>query len=122
MKKSYVVMIGFLLSTLCLIMPIYYDLQSGWYRVEFICFAVGFFVLFNFLFYYAYTNFQSQVKIKKYLLTSLTLFIIMLLAGAGFYRSSDMPTLGAMLLYAMILLPILCVGELLCWLWQRKGV
>ncbi len=122
MKKSYVVMIGFLLSTLCLIMPIYYDLQSSWYRVEFICFAVGFFVLFNFLFYYAYTNFQSQVKIKKYLLTSLTLFIIMLLAGAGFYRSSDMPTLGAMLLYAMILLPILCVGELLCWLWQRKGV
>lgn len=122
MKKSYVVMIGFLLSTLCLIMPIYYDLQSSWYRVEFICFAVGFFVLFNFLFYYAYTNFQSQVKIKKYLLTSLILFIIMLLVGAGFYRSSDIPTLGAMLLYAMILLPILCVGELLCWLWQRKGV
>lgn len=120
MKKSYVVMIGFLLSTLCLIMPIYYDLQSSWYRVEFICFAVGFFVLFNFLFYYAYQNFQSKFKIRKYLLASLTVLIIMLLAGAGFYRSSDIPTLGAMLVYAMILLPILCVAELLCWLWQQK--
>lgn len=120
MKKSYAVMIGFLLSILCLIMPIYYDLQSSWYRAEFIGFAVGFFVLFNFLFYYAYQNFQSKFKIRKYLLASLTVLIIMLLAGAGFYRSSDIPTLGAMLVYAMILLPILCVAELLCWLWQQK--
>lgn len=72
------------------------------------------------LFFYTYQNFKSPYPFRKYGLASFSFLTIIILISVSFTDTSDIPTLGAMMLYIIVLLPILMVLELICAVLQRR--
>lgn len=104
----------------CLIMPAYHDFYSGWNKNEFYLFLGLFFIIISGLFFYTYQNFKSSYPLRKYGLVSFSLITMIILMSVSFTDTSDIPTLGAMMLYIIVLLPILMVLELICAVLQRR--
>lgn len=115
-----IILICCLLSMVCLIMPAYHDFNSGWNKNEFYLFLGLLFVMISGLFFYAYHNVKSSYSFRKYGLASFSLLAIFILLSVSFTATSDIPTLGAMMLYLIVLSPILMMLELICAVLQRK--
>lgn len=109
-----------LLSIFCLIMPAYHDFYTGWLKSQFYMTLGLFFVIMTGLFCYTYQNFNSTYPFRKYALTGFSLITIAILISASFNDTSDIPILGAMLLYLIVLTPIFIILELIYTVLQRK--
>lgn len=108
------------LSLLCLIVPAYHDFYTPWNKPEFFAFLAILYLGFNGLFYCLYKNFLANFPLRKYGMTSILTLAIIILTSAGFYHTADIPTLGAMLLYFVIFLPVMGILTVVCNFFEHK--